>query len=140
MTTLDATMQDAFIYSFPLYEMARTRYLATQFPLNVNRQPVGSLVHRRSLSDHRSRQVTTPNNDTLYSSAWLDLANGPVELSVPRIAGRYWSIQFMDAYSSTAQLLGSRSDGEGGMRVWLALACIFHTSSAHIPKVTISSQ
>ena len=121
MTTLDPAMQDAFVYSFPLYEMARTRYLATQFPLNVNRQPVGSLVHRRALSDHRSRQVTTPNNDTLYSSAWLDLANGPVELSVPRIVGRYWSIQFMDAYSSTEQLLGSRSDGEGGMRVWLAL-------------------
>ena len=121
MTTIDAAMQEAFVYSFPLYEMARTRYVATQFPLNVNRQPVGSLVHRRALSDHNSRQVTTPNNDTLYSSAWLDLANGPLELSVPRIAGRYWSIQFMDAYSSTAQLVGSRTDGEGGMRLWLAL-------------------
>jgi hypothetical protein len=36
--------------------------------------------HVRRLADHASRAVTTPNNDTLYSSAWLDLRAGPVEV------------------------------------------------------------
>lgn len=85
MTTIEAAMQDAFVYSFPLNEVASTRYVATQSPLNVNHHPVGSLVHQRALNYHNSRQVTPPNNDTFYSSAWLDLANGHVELSLPRI-------------------------------------------------------
>jgi hypothetical protein len=93
--------------------MARTRYLSVQFPFNPARAQVNELAHRRALVDHRTRAVTTPNNDTLYSSAWLDLSAGPIEFTVPRIANRYWSLHFMDATSNTAELIGNRNAGEG---------------------------
>jgi hypothetical protein len=32
----------------------------------------------------RARLITTPNNDTLYSSAFLDPSRGPVAIHVPR--------------------------------------------------------
>ena len=122
MDNIDASLQAAFDYTFPLYEMARTRYLAVEFAANPQRGGVNRIAHRRTLSDAASRGVTTPNNDTLYSSAWLDLSGGPLELTVPKIANRYWSIQFMDAYTSTAELIGSRNAGEGDLRLWVAHA------------------
>jgi len=119
MTAIDADLQSAYLYTFAYYEMARTRYLMVGFPLNPQRGEVNALLHRRTLADHRTRGVTTPNNDTLYSLAWLDLDAGPLVLTLPRVAGRYWSLQFMDASSSTAALLGSRLDGDGGFELWV---------------------
>jgi hypothetical protein len=121
MAMIDADLQAAFDYTFPLYEMARTRYLSVELPANPNRG-VNRLSHRRALADFKSRAVTTPNNDTLYSSAWLDLAAGPIELTVPPMGGRYWSFQFMDAYSSTAELIGSRNAGPGDVKLWVVHA------------------
>lgn len=118
---IDADLQAAFEHTFPLYEMARTRYLSVEMPANPNRG-VNRLVHRRALADAKNRAVTTPNNDTLYSSAWLDLAAGPIELTVPPMAGRYWSFHFMDAYSGTAELIGSRNAGSGDLRLWVVHA------------------
>lgn len=121
MTAIDADLQAAFDYTFPLYEMARTRYLSVELPANPNRG-VNRLAHRRALADFKSRAVTTPNNDTLYSSAWLDLSAGPIEITVPPMASRYWSFHFMDAYSSTAELIGSRNAGPGDLKLWVAHA------------------
>ena len=121
MTVIDTDLQAAFDYTFPLYEMARTRYLSVELPANPNRG-VNRLAHRRALADFKSRAVTTPNNDTLYSSAWLDLAAGPIELTVPPMAARYWSFHFMDAYSNTAELIGSRNAGPGNLKLWVVHA------------------
>lgn len=116
-----ATYTDAFIYSFPIYEMARTRHLAMSHPLSPLQGRANRIAHRRTLADHTSRNVTTPNNDTLYSSAWLDLSDGPVLVKVPRIAQRYWSLQFLDAFTHNAAVVGSRNAGEGDLTLWVAL-------------------
>ena len=117
MPAIDADLQAAYVYTFPYYEMARTRFISTE----VSRIPVNTFNHRRALSDHTARAVTSPNNDTLYSSAWLDLSAGPIELTLPRIPeGRYWSVQLMDATTSSVAMLGSRQDGEGAFKVWVA--------------------
>lgn len=52
-----------------------------------------------------------PNNDTLYSSAWLDLADGPLVLSVPDTAGRYYVMPFMDAWTNVFASIGKRTHG-----------------------------
>src|SRR5216684_146851 len=74
---LAAAARDAYIYAFPLHEMYRVRYQALYNPANPRRAAVNRFLHRRALSDHTSRGVTTPNNDTIYSSAFLDLSQGP---------------------------------------------------------------
>jgi hypothetical protein len=113
MTVAD-TVDAAFTYAFPLYEMARTRWNALESPANPQRARANVPVHRRNLSDHRARVVTTPNNDTLYTSCWVDLSAGPVALSVaPMPAGRYWSVALMDFFSNHFALPGSRLDGTG---------------------------
>lgn len=51
------------------------------------------------------------NNDTLYSIAQIDLAGGPVRLDVPETAGRYYVLQFVDAWTNNFAYVGRRATG-----------------------------
>ncbi len=55
--------------------------------------------------------VAGPNVDTLYGYAWIDLAHGPLVLTVPDTHDRYDSIQFVDAYGNTFSYVGRRQTG-----------------------------
>lgn len=101
----------AYEYSFPVYEMYRTRHRTAYIPGRSNGTGLNRFTHTRTLSDHRHRQVTTPNNDTLYSSAWLDLSLEPIVLSVPDTGGRYYSMAFMDFYTNNFAYAGKRTTG-----------------------------
>ncbi len=93
-TELERRVDEAFIATSPVYEMARARYNAVANPRNPTPlTPNAAPLHRRGLLDRTARQVTTPNNDTLYSGAWLDLCATLVRIHVPRVDGdRYWSV------------------------------------------------
>jgi hypothetical protein len=108
-------LRRAFRFAFPVYEMLRTRQLqlgraeAAGFP-NAN----NILLPRLTLSDANARDITTPNNDTLYGSAWLDLRGGPVVLSVPNLPGRYNSAALMSLSTDVVALIGTRTAPQGG--------------------------
>lgn len=91
---------DALIYLLPIYEMAaaRARTLSDGREQNVFR-------HARKLATAKSWAVTTPNSDTLYSSAWIDLSEG-VDIALPKTGSRYFSLALMDAYSNNFAVLG----------------------------------
>lgn len=117
---LDTLVDAAFEYAFPLYEMARTRYNALDNPANPMRNSANRVGHRRNLATHRNRDVTTPNNDTLYSGAWLDLSAGPLGIDIAaQPAGRYWSVALMDFFTNHVAILGSRLDGAGPVQATL---------------------
>jgi hypothetical protein len=106
---LKTAARDAWIFGLPLIEMAltRARQMKQGLPPNV-------FAGGRALSDHTARVVTTPNNDTLYLSAWLDLTEGPVTLTVPETGDRYWSVAIMDMFTNNNAVLGSRTVGGAG--------------------------
>lgn len=110
----EAGVEAAFLYAFPLYEIARTgQNRAAQPGLN-------KLGHRATLADHTMRQITAPNNDTIYSSAQLELSNGPMEVVSPTDTQRYFNITFMDALTDNFAGIGTRlTNGQGG-RFWIA--------------------
>jgi len=64
----------AFEYAYPLFAVAATRHKALAGAYKHDGQQPNTVRHERGLSDHRSRWITAPNNDTLYSNAWLDLS------------------------------------------------------------------
>lgn len=109
MSALTAAAREAFLYTLPLIEIAavRARGLAVGSPMNA-------FAAMRNLADHRARAVTTPNNDTLYATAQLDLSEGPVTLTVPASGERYVSLQLMDAWSNSFAVLGTRTTGPDG--------------------------
>ncbi len=99
------TAQRAFLFAFPLYEMWRTRKRMLSLP----GAQINSLIHRRTLSQPADRSITTPNVDTLYSTAWLDLADGPVRFTIPAMGTRYHSVELMHAFSDAFAIL--RNEG-----------------------------
>lgn len=53
----------------------------------------------------------TPNNDTVYSGALLELADEPIILTVPEIQDRYWSVEVADCYTENLFYIGTRATG-----------------------------
>ena len=117
---VDTLIDEAVEYAFPLYETARTRYRDLLGADGLPGLPTNQVLHDRRVCDHLSRWITTPNNDTLYSRAWLDLSNAPVRVEVARLPeGRYWSIAFMDAWTRNVAVIGRHADNDGPVRVTL---------------------
>src|SRR5262249_45828274 len=58
------------------------------------------------------KAVQTPNSDTPYSQLGADLGAEPLVLTVPAVEdGRYYSLQFIDAYTHNFAYVGSRATG-----------------------------
>jgi hypothetical protein len=110
-----ATLRDlarrAAIYLFPVHEMYRMRWRATVDEANPQRQRLNRFRHLPELADHRARSVTTPNHDTLYSSAWLDLSLEPLFLIVPPVGDLYYSYAFLDLFTNNFAYVSHRLYG-----------------------------
>ena len=106
---------EAYIFGYPLVLMDTTRRLMTAVTKpNESRAPMNHFAHRREFPDARFAGVASPNADTLYSVAWLDLAPEPLVLSLPPMADRYYVMQLLDAWTNVFASLGQRTTGSGG--------------------------
>jgi len=109
VSDLRTAARDAYIYTLPLIELATTRQRGQGLG-----HKMGVFAHVRHLANHRHRAVTTPNTDTLYSTAQIDLAAGPVTITLPPAGDRYLSLALMDAYTNNFAVLGTRTTGPDG--------------------------
>ncbi len=69
----------AYIYCFPWVYMPEARWLRTE---DMNHE-ADVFTHIRKLEDAKHLSGGAPNNDTLYSRAWIYLKDEPVILTVP---------------------------------------------------------
>jgi len=101
---------DAYIFGYPLVIMDLTRQVMED---EWSGEPArkNNFNHIQSFPDHTFKNVVRPNNDTLYSIAWLDLSAGPLVLSVPDTADRHYVIPLMDAWSNVFASVGKRTTG-----------------------------
>src|SRR5690242_16969097 len=76
------TAQEAYLYGLPLVLMDISRRQMTNSSSTTYALP-NTFFHHSSFPDATFRSVVRPNADTYYSSAWLDLTNEPVVLSLP---------------------------------------------------------
>jgi hypothetical protein len=110
-----AELRRAFRFAFPIYEVLRTRSLQlARAEKEGVPGAVNMLLPKTTLVTASDRDVTTPNNDTLYSHAWLDLSGGPQMLTVPGLPGRYHSAALMSLQTDNTAILGTRTGGNGG--------------------------
>lgn len=109
-----ALIEPAFLYGYAVYEFTRTAFDATE-----RGRPRNTLGHRTILSDHTHRAVTAPNLDTLYSSAFLELSGGPMEVVTPEATDRYHSITFMNVFTDNFAVLGTRTTKGNSVRAWI---------------------
>ncbi len=106
---------DAYIYGYPLVLMDATRRLGTNVPNSgENAAPVNQFARKRSFPDDTFTTVVSPNADTLYSFAFLDLAKEPMVLSVPEMGDRYYLMEILDAWTNVFASPGTRTTGSAG--------------------------
>ena len=75
--------------------------------------PANRFTHLGEFPDDRFTDVVSPNVDTLYSTAWLDLHKEPIVLSVPDLGRRYYMMQLLDAWTNVIAAPGTRTTGSG---------------------------
>jgi len=109
VAALRTAARAAFLYALPLTEIAalRARMLGAGIP-------AGRFFPQKGLATPADRFVTTPNNDTIYANAFIDLRHGPATLTIPPLGERYGSLYLMDMFSNSIAVLGTRTTGQQG--------------------------
>ena len=103
---------EAYIYGYPLVTMEMTRKVMTNVEGPENGlAPMGQFANLRKHPDVTFRDVTAPNADTLYSSAFLDLTREPYVLSLPNEHGRYYLMPMLSGWTNVFQVPGTRTTG-----------------------------
>jgi hypothetical protein len=103
---------DAYIYGYPLVTMEMTRRVMTNVPaIQGTRGPMGQFIKLRQYPDASFRDVTAPNADTLYTTAWLDVGKEPWVLSIPDMKDRYFLVPMLDGWTNVFQVPGKRTTG-----------------------------
>jgi hypothetical protein len=110
-----AIAKDAYVYSYAMMENYQT--WRTQAVDNNASAYVGGFNMFRHYSQPftpDNKDVVTPNNDTPYSWAWLDLRAEPMVVSVPTVPkNRYYVMQWIDLFTQNFAYVGVRSTGFG---------------------------
>ncbi len=105
---------EAYIFGYPLVIMDVTR---SNSALSIG--PENQLRRVRQFPDANFHEVVRPNADTLYTSGFIDMAQGPWVFEMAANAPRYEVMPFMDAWTNVFAAPGTRTLGAAGARLLL---------------------
>jgi hypothetical protein len=102
---------EAFIYGFPMvFDLQQVERFTEAGIGSVPASPLNVFGHATRLAGPNERFVSI-NNDTVYSLANVDVSGGPVRFDVPDSRGRYYVMQFVDAWTNNFAYVGHRATG-----------------------------
>lgn len=108
-----AIAKEAWLYGYAPIQGYQTFYnqvLNTRAPGYVG--GLNRFRHYARTYTPQDAEIVTPNNDTPYSWAWLDLRAEPIVLSLPAVpAPRYYVNQWFDLYTHNFAYTGVRATG-----------------------------
>ncbi|MEY4359055.1 MAG: hypothetical protein RLZZ631_541 [Cyanobacteriota bacterium] len=110
-----AIAEEAWLYAYAPLQGYQTFWNQTQnkaFPGYVG--GFNRFRHYSRSATPADTDIVTPNNDTPYSWAWLDLRAEPIVLKLPAVAApRYYVNQWFDLYTHNFAYTGVRATGRG---------------------------
>jgi hypothetical protein len=111
-----AIAKEAYIYGFPMVDSYRIQY---SYLVDTNdpefKAPWNQIRNIARVYTPDDKAIQTPNSDTPYSMAGLDLRAEPIVITVPPIEkNRYFSVQLIDLYTFNFAYIGSRATGNDG--------------------------
>ena len=113
--------KEAYIFNYPL-----VMYYSTMYRQAIDSQSTsysggfGKWLHLGT-SSPKDTDIVSPNNDTPYSYAWVDLRAEPWVLTLPKIdENRFYTSQWDDLWGFVLDNPGSVEDGNDGVTVLLA--------------------
>ncbi|MDO4339490.1 MAG: DUF1214 domain-containing protein [Eubacteriales bacterium] len=106
---LEQKLEEAYVYTLPLMLVDATAAKMTNTVEATSTQaPVNQLIHARGLANADSKNVVTPNVDTVYSQVYLDLSEDAVILEMPKTE-RFCMAEVLDAYTNCISLMDAAS-------------------------------
>jgi hypothetical protein len=108
-----AIAEDGFIYGLPIVMNYAVMYAyAIDKGSPEFKAPFNQIKNEARVFTYKDTAIVTPNSDTPYSFAWLDLRAEPIVLSVPAVEkGRYYAVQLEDGNTFNYGYIGSRATG-----------------------------
>ena len=108
-----AVAEEGFIYGLPIVMNYAVMYdYAVDRDSGQFKAPFNEIKNEARVFTYEDTAIVTPNSDTPYSFAWLDLRAEPVVLSVPAVEkGRYYAVQLEDGNCFNYGYIGSRASG-----------------------------
>lgn len=140
-------LEQAYLYAFPLVIMDATRTASTNTrTATSNKAPINQFIHAEKLADATTRAVVTPNVDTIYTQAFLDVGAEPMIYGVPQ-TDRFFNVQVLDAWTNTAAVLETpglyaitRADWQGELPEGVQRIDVPTTMVWTIARIVLSGQ
>lgn len=104
----------AYVYGYPTMDLYRTFYEGTLDPMRGHDRTLNEFNFSRQLVTADDDWVVTPNNDTLYNRAFLDLREEPIILQIPEMGKRPYWFPIGDMYHNLNASLSWDSVGPQG--------------------------
>jgi hypothetical protein len=112
----------AYIWGYPMVVMQRSREAMTEggdapvTPQVFNKTgqyfaPVNQVASAWGMLGPKFSAVQSGNSDTLYSVTWFDSSQEPYVLHLPNAEGRYYTYQFIDAWTNNFHYASTRTMG-----------------------------
>jgi hypothetical protein len=106
---------DAYIYGYSLLTTEVTRVqMSNVAKVEEMRAPTGTFFNIKGYPPATYRGVSATNADTLYSVAWLDLAE-PQVFSHPAIKKRFFTFELVDLWMIVKNSVGTNTSGSKAM-------------------------
>lgn len=105
--------EEGFIYGLPLVmNYAIMNEYAIDSTSSQFKAPFNQIKNEPRVYTYEDTTILSPNSDTPYSVAFLDLRTEPVTITVPRVdKNRYYSVQLIDGNLYNRGYIGSRATG-----------------------------
>lgn len=105
---------EAYTYGYPLVTMEMTRRVVTNVAEpKGTKGPMGHVIKLRAYPDASFTDVTAPNADTLYTTAFVDVGKEPWVVSLPDMGDRYALFPMLDGWTTVFDVPGKRTTGTG---------------------------
>lgn len=99
MANLKEQAKALYLYGFPLVVTEATHWGSDDKGFH----------HLRTFPTDKVNKIVKLNNDTLYSTAWTQLAQTPYLVHIPKITERYYLFPILDAYTNVVESIGTRT-------------------------------
>jgi hypothetical protein len=105
---------EAYTFGYPLVTMEITRRVVTNVTAPEGfKAPMGQMIKVREYPSASFRDVTAPNADTLYTTAFFDVGKEPWIVSIPAMGDRYALFPMLDGWTTVFEVPGKRTTGTG---------------------------
>lgn len=119
----------AYVYGFPWVYLSWLRWLWTtaggkalqeKQGLTLPWAPVNTFFRSPVLANPSTQTGGSPNCDTLYSVAWLDVKDEPIVVSVPEVTDRFYCLEMACIDSDNFAYVGTPNTGTAAANYLIA--------------------